>query len=67
MQLSTIKVVVAAVWILAVCLAGFAGSLASMSSWLVLAGVAFLPPAVMMWRWTDPPQSMSESIREARR
>jgi hypothetical protein len=67
MQLSTIKAIVATLWVLAVCLAGLAGHLASMSNWLVLAGVAILPPAVMMWWWNDPPQSLSESIQEARR
>ena len=67
MQLSTIKAFVATVWVLAICVAGFAGSITSMSSWLVLAGVAILPPAVMMWWWNDPPQSLSESIQEARR
>lgn len=67
MQLVSIKAVVATVWVLAVCLAGIAGSLNALSSWLVLAGIAVLPPTVMMWRWNDPPQSMSESIQEARR
>jgi hypothetical protein len=67
MQLLSIKAVVGTVWVLAVCLAAIAGNLNSLPSWLVLAGVAILPPIVMMWRWNDPPQTMSEIIREARR
>jgi hypothetical protein len=67
MQLFPFKAVVATVWVLAVCLAAIAGNLNSLPSWLVLAGVAILPPIVMMWRWNDPPQTMSEIIQEARR
>jgi hypothetical protein len=67
MQLVSIKAVLATVWVSAVCIAGIAGNLNSLSSWTVLAGVAVLPPIIMMWRWNDPPQTMSESIQEARR
>jgi hypothetical protein len=38
-----------------------------MWSWALLAGVALLPPLVMMWRWNTPAQTMSEIIQEARR
>jgi hypothetical protein len=67
MQLLSIKAVVATAWVLVVCLAAIAGNLNSLPSWLVLAGVAILPPIVMMWRWNNPPQTMSEIIQEARR
>ena len=43
------------------------GNLNSPSSWAVLAGVAVLPPIVMMWRWSNPRRTLSESIQEARR
>jgi len=67
MQLASIKALSATGWFSAVCIAGIAGNLNSLSSWAVLLGVAVLPPIVMMWRWNDPPQSLSESIQEARR
>jgi hypothetical protein len=70
MQLSSIKVAVAAAWVLAVLVAGLAGITSSMDSvlgWIVLACVAVLPPVVMMWWWKDPGPSLSESIQEARR
>ena len=67
MQLFSIKAVLATGWIAVLGIAGLAGNLNSLSSWTVLAGAAVLPPMVMMWRWNDPPQSMSESILEARR
>jgi len=46
---------------------GIAGNMHSFPSWTVLTGVALVPPLVMMWRWNDPRQTMSESIQEARR
>jgi hypothetical protein len=61
------KAVVATLWVLAVCLAGIAGNLHSLPGWLVLSGVAVLPPIVMMWRGNDLPRSMSAIIQEARR
>jgi hypothetical protein len=67
MRLVSIKAIVAAVWVSAVCIVGLAGHLSSPSSLTVLASVALLPTVVMMWLWNDPPQSISESIREARR
>jgi hypothetical protein len=67
MELLWIKAVVATVWVLAVCLAGIAGNLHALSSWLLLAAVAVLPPVVMMRQWSDPQQSMSEIIHRARR
>jgi hypothetical protein len=67
MQLDSIKATVATVWVSAVCTAGIAGSVKTLSGWTVLAGVAVLPPLVMMWRWNNPGQTISESIQEALR
>jgi len=66
MQLASLKAVVATVWVSAVLIAGLAAKLNSLWSWAVLAGVAVLPPIVMMW-WSAPRQTLSESIQEARR
>jgi hypothetical protein len=67
MQLVSLRAVVATVWVSVALLAGLAGSVRSISGWGLLAGVALLPPVVMMWRWHTPLQTMSESIQEARR
>lgn len=67
MQLVSLKAVLATVWVLAVLIAGIAGDLNSLWNWTVLVGVAVVPPMIMMWRWNAPRQTMSESIREARR
>ena len=67
MQLDSIKTTVTALWVTAVCAAGIAGDLRSLSGWAVLAGLAVLPPLVMMGRWNDPRPTMSETIQEALR
>ena len=67
MQLLSIKRVIAILWVSAMCIIGIAAGLGSFSSWAVLAGIAVVPPLVMMWLWNDPHQTMSESIQEARR
>ena len=67
MQLNSIKAAVTAVWILAVCAAGIALNVESLSGWTVMITLAILPPLVMMWRWKDPPATMSEIIQDARR
>jgi len=65
MQLLPIKLIIAILWVSAVSVVGIARNADSFSSWTLLAGVAIVPPLVMMWRWHDPRQSMSESIQEA--
>ena len=65
MQLESIKVTAATLWVSAVCTVGTAGSVNSLSGWTVLVGLAILPPLVIMWRLNNPPQTMSESIQEA--
>ena len=67
MQLASIKPIVAMLWVSAAFVIGIAGNVDSLSSWTVLAGVAVVPPLVMMWRWHDPRQTMSETIQEALR
>jgi hypothetical protein len=67
MELASIKFIIAMLWVLAVAIAGIAGHSDSLSSWAFLVGVAIVPPLVMMWRWSDPRQTMSEAIQEALR
>jgi hypothetical protein len=54
-------------WVSTVSVVGIAGNLNSVTSGIVLAVVAIVPPLVVMWRWNDPRQTMSESIQEALR
>jgi len=67
MRLNVIKAAVTAVWVVALCAAGIALNVGSLSGWTVIAALAILPPLVMMWRWHEPAATMSEIIQEARR
>lgn len=67
MQLVSIKAIIAMLWVPTVTVVGIAGNLNSVTSWIVLAVVAVVPPLVVMWRWNDPRQTMSESIQEVLR
>ena len=67
MQRVSIKAIITMLWISAVSTAGIAGNFNSSSSWVIVAGVAVLPPLVMMWRWNNPRPTMSETIQEALR
>lgn len=67
MQLVSIKAVIGMLWVSTVSVVGIAGNLNSVTSWIVLAVVAVVPPLVVMWRWNDPRQTMSESIQEVLR
>ena len=67
MQLNTIKTVLAVIWVAAVCLAGVILGVNSVQAWALLTAGAVVPPVVMLWRWNDPPQTMSERIQAARR
>ena len=67
MQLVSIKAIIAMLWVSTVTVVGIAGNLNSVTSWIVLAVVAVVPPLVVMWRWNDPRQTMSESIQKVLR
>ena len=62
-----VKLTIAGVWVFAACAAGWVATVTSVSGWIILGCLALLPPIFMLRLWNDPPQSMSESIREARR
>ena len=67
MQLFSIKFVIATLWVSAVSIAGVAADVHSIGGWTILGALAVVPPLVMLRRWTEPQQSISESIQEARR
>jgi hypothetical protein len=58
---------VAAVWVFTLCAVGFAAGVTSISGWMALAALALVSLVILQRLWRDPPQTMSESIREARR
>lgn len=56
-----------ALWLVAMCALGFAVDASSVAGWTVVVGLGLLPLIITLPLWSDPPQSMSESIQEARR
>ncbi len=67
MELQHYKAALVTVWVLATCTLAIATGVASIPGLAVLAVIAVLPPLIMLRLWNDPPQSISESIHEARR
>jgi hypothetical protein len=65
MQLVSINPIIATLWVSAAFIIGIAGNVDSFSSWTLLVGLAVVPPLILMWRWNDPRQTMSETIQEA--
>jgi hypothetical protein len=55
---------IAAGWVLSVGLVGMMAHLTTVSSWVLLASAAVVPPLVMLKLWRPPAQSISESIRK---
>jgi hypothetical protein len=54
-------------WTIVVCLTAFAVGITSISSWIVVAALAVVPPLVARNFWRVPAQTISESIHNARR
>ena len=68
MTLQRIKMTLSAAWVLAaLALAIAIGADMSWVKMTALAAIALVPPLAILLLWNDPPQTMSESIHEARR
>jgi hypothetical protein len=67
MELEHTKRAIAAAWIVVAGVAGFVANITSVTAWIVLAALGFGPPLIMLLLWRNPPQTISESIQEARR
>jgi hypothetical protein len=55
MQLSYTKTTAAVLWVLAMGAVGIALGTTSLTGWIVLAGLAFLPPLVIGRLWKEEP------------
>jgi hypothetical protein len=67
MQLFSVKLVIAILWVSTTFFIGIAGNLDSLSNWAVITTVAVVPPLVLMGWGNDRRPTMSESIQEALR
>jgi len=54
-------------WAIVVCLAALASGIHTVPNWIAVACLAVVPPLVARSFWRDPDQTISESIRDARR
>jgi multisubunit Na+/H+ antiporter MnhC subunit len=66
MDLERMKRPIAAAWILAAGVIGFAANVSSVPALIVAAVLGFGPPVVMLLLWRQPSQTMTESIQQAR-
>jgi hypothetical protein len=66
MQTDHVKAATMGAWILAVGTVGYMLGTASFAAWMVVAFLALVPPAVMLWL-SAPSRSMSDSIRDVLR
>ena len=66
MQLERIKWVVAAAWVTSAVILGLFVPDLTWQIWAVFIALAVLPPLALLFWWTDPAQTMSETISEAR-
>ena len=61
------KATLTAIWLLAIVGIAYGANITSTANWIALVCFTIIPP-IAMWRfWREPPQTMSESIQEARR
>jgi len=67
MELERMKQFVSGVWIVVVGILGLVISVGTVPGWLLLAAIAFGPPVIIALLWNRPAQTISESIRHARR
>jgi hypothetical protein len=67
MSSETIKTLVFVVWVIGICSAAIASGITSVPNWIVVACTAIVPPVVVRQFWRAPDQTISESIRDARR
>ena len=67
MKLQQTKLILTAIWVLAMLGVSYAANTAATSNWITLAALTVVPPIAMWFFWNDPPQTMSESIHKARR
>ena len=66
MQLERIKWFVVGAWMISAVILALVVRDLNWQIWAALIALAVLPPLALLYWWTDPAQTMSESISEAR-
>jgi hypothetical protein len=66
MELERIKWALGGAWMLAAVVLGLFVRDLAWQTWAAFIGVAIFPPLALVLWWTEPAQTMSETIHEAR-
>lgn len=61
------KKMMAALWVVSAGAIGLVAHVRSPGAVVVLAGLGFVPSLLLLLRWNEPQQTLSESIQKARR
>ena len=67
MQLERIKWIAAGAWVMAAVILALVVRDLNWQMWAAFIALAVIPPLAMLFWWTDPAETMSETISEARR
>jgi hypothetical protein len=67
MELQKIKWAISAAWVLVAFVVGLVAGVTSSGGLVLLTALGLLPPLALLLLWNDPPQTISESIRQGRR
>ena len=67
MELQKIKWTVSAAWVIVAFVIGLVAGVRSSGGLVALTALGLLPPLALLLLWNDPPQTISESIRQGRR
>lgn len=67
MQREIYQAILVTVWVLIICVAALAAGVTSVPAITGVAVLAVMPALVMRQLWRDPPPTMSEAIRDARK
>jgi hypothetical protein len=67
MPSESIKTLAFVAWAVGVCVAAIAAGVTSVPYWIIVVGAAVVPPLVVRQFWRAPEQTLSESIRDARK
>ena len=65
MKLEKVSLLAAGGWVLAWTGMAFLVHVGSTMGWVLLVGGGLIPPCILLRIWQRPPQTMSESIRDA--
>jgi hypothetical protein len=67
MQTNSVKAALMGAWFLGVGALGYMSGTTSSAGWILLAVISLAPPVLMVWLWSPPPPTMSETIRKVLR